>query len=106
MIGFVGALGGEAIRTLSQLKADLCFMGTENLDLSSGLTEFDWEVVQLKKAMVESTKKMVALNISEKINSSQRFNVCPTTSIHTLVTELDPVDNMLKPFAGKGLDIL
>lgn len=100
------ALGGEAIRTLSQLKADLCFMGTGNLDLSSGLTEFDWEVVQLKKAMVESAKKMVVLTISEKINSSQRFNVCPTSSIHTLVTELNPTDEILKPFVEKGLEIL
>ena len=100
------AIGGDAIRTLSQLKADLCFMGTGNLDLDTGLTEFDWEVVQLKKAMIESSKKMVVLTISEKINSSQRFNICPTISIHTLITELEPTHSILKPFAEKGLEIL
>ncbi len=100
------ALGGEAIRTLSQLKADLCFMGTGNLELAAGLTEFDWEVVQLKKAMLDSSKRMVVLTISEKINSSQRFNVCPTSSIHTLITELSPTSEMLKSFVEKGLEIL
>jgi DeoR family transcriptional regulator, fructose operon transcriptional repressor len=100
------AVGGDAIRTLSQVKADLCFLGMGNLDAETGLSEFDWEVVQLKKAMVESAKKVVVLTISEKINSSQRFNVCPTTSIHTLVTELEPGHALLESFKNKGLEIL
>ena len=100
------AIGGDAIRTLSQVKADLCFMGMGNLDAETGLSEFDWEVVQLKKAMVESAKKIVVLTISEKINSSQRFNICPTTAIHTLVTELEPNHSLLLPFKERGLEIL
>ncbi|MFM7429772.1 MAG: DeoR/GlpR family DNA-binding transcription regulator [Flammeovirgaceae bacterium] len=82
------AVGGDAIRTLQQVKADVCLMGTGNLDVNHGLTEFDWDVVQLKKVMIESAKRVMVLTISEKINSSQRFNVCPVTSIHTLITEL------------------
>jgi DeoR family transcriptional regulator, fructose operon transcriptional repressor len=100
------AVGGDAIRTLSQIKADLCFLGMGNLDAETGLSEFDWEVVQLKKAMIESAKKVVVLTISEKINSSQRFNVCPTTSIRTLVTELEPSNALLHSFKKKGLEIL
>jgi DeoR family transcriptional regulator, fructose operon transcriptional repressor len=100
------ALGGDAIRTLSQIKADLCFLGMGNLDAQTGLTEFDWEVVQLKMAMIESAKKIVVLTISEKINSSQRFNICPINAIHTLVTELEPGHSLLVPFREKGLEIL
>lgn len=100
------AVGGDAIRTLSQVKADVCFLGMGNLDSETGLSEFDWEVVQLKKAMIESAKKVVVLTISEKINSSQRFNICPTASIHTLVTELQPDHALLHSFKKKGLEIL
>ncbi|MFM8912723.1 MAG: DeoR/GlpR family DNA-binding transcription regulator [Flammeovirgaceae bacterium] len=100
------AIGGEAIKTLSHVKADFCFMGTGNLDAKHGLTEFDWEVVQLKKAMVESANQVVVLTISEKINSAQRFNVCPVTSIHVLATELQPSDTRLDEFKAKGLQVL
>lgn len=100
------AVGGDAIRTLSQVKADLCFMGMGNLDAETGLAEFDWDVVQLKKAMLESARKVIVLTISEKINSSQRFNICSTESIHTLITELDPSHPMLLPFKVKGLEVL
>jgi DeoR/GlpR family transcriptional regulator of sugar metabolism len=100
------ALGGEAIKTLSHVKADFCFMGTGNLDAKHGLTEFDWEVVQLKKAMIETANQVVVLTISEKINSAQRFNICPVTNIHVLATELQGTDLRLKEFRDKGLLVL
>lgn len=100
------SVGGDAIRTLQQIKADLCLMGTGNLDVNDGLTEFDWDVVQLKKGMIESAKRVMVLTISEKINSTQRFNVCPIASIHTLITELNPDDALLHEFKEKGLEIL
>lgn len=100
------AIGAETVRTLAHVKADFCFMGTGNLDVKHGLTEFDWDVVQLKKAMIETAKQVVVLTISEKINSAQRFNVCPVTSVHTLVTELSPNDSILKDFKNKGLEVL
>ena len=56
--------------------------------------------------MVEATNKVVVLTISEKINSSQRFNICTTSAIHTLVTELDPSNAILSPVREKGLEIL
>jgi DeoR family transcriptional regulator, fructose operon transcriptional repressor len=100
------ALGGETIQTISQINADLCFLGTGQLDPQKGLTEFDWEVVQLKKAMIVASKKVVSLTISEKINSAQVYKVCDTQSIHTLITELSPRDPFLQSFVKLGLEIL
>jgi len=100
------SLGAETVRSLSQLKADLCFLGTGHLDADYGLTEIDWEVVQLKKAMIQASKKIVSLTISEKMNSVQRYKVCETQAIHTLITELKPHDPFLEPFRKQGLEIL
>lgn len=100
------ALSAETIQTISQIRADLCFLGTGHLDLIQGLSEFDWEVVQLKKAMIQASKKVVSLTISEKINSSQVYKVCDITAIHTLITELNPEDPFLAPIKKLGLEIL
>ena len=48
-------VGSEAISKIRQLKADICFLGTNAIDLQNGVTDIDWEVVQLKKAMIESS---------------------------------------------------
>jgi DeoR/GlpR family transcriptional regulator of sugar metabolism len=100
------ALGADALNTLSQIKADICFVGTGHLDPSHGLSEFDWEVVQLKKAIIRASKQVVSLTLSAKLNSSQRYQVCPLQSIHTLVTELNPQDEMLAPYRKEGVHIL
>ena len=81
-------------------------MGINALHISHGLTDNDWEVVQVKKAMMESSAKTVLLTISEKINTTQRIRICDTKSIHTLVTELPETDEILHPFKKVGVEIL
>ncbi|MDN5203247.1 DeoR/GlpR family DNA-binding transcription regulator [Fulvivirgaceae bacterium BMA10] len=100
------AVGGSALNTLSGIKMDICFMGTGYLDPINGLTEFDWEVVQMKKAMINASKKIVSLTISEKLNSIQRYKICEIQSIDTLITELDGSAEVLKPYRDQNINIL
>ena len=99
-------VGGEAIAKIRQIKADLCFLGVNAIDAEHGITDNDWDVVQIKKAMIESAKKVVCLSIAEKINSCQPFHVCPIEEIDTLITELRPDDPLLEPYRRKGIHIL
>ena len=100
------ALGAEALDTLSQVTADLCFLGTGHLHPDHGLSEFDWDVVQLKRAMIRSSKKTISLTLSAKLNSKQQYKICDINAIDTLVTELDPFDDQLKDFRKSGIKIL
>ena len=99
-------VGSEAISKIRQMKADLCILGTNAIDAEHGITDNDWDVVQLKKAMIESSKKVVSLTISEKINTVQPIRVCNLNDIDILVTELDPNDPVLKPYANAGIKLL
>ena len=99
-------VGGEAISQIKQIKADICFLGTIALEVVHGLTDNDREVVQVKKAMIESSAKVVSLAISEKINTTQRIKVCETTAIDLLITELDVDDALLWPYKKLGIEIL
>ena len=99
-------VGGEAISKIRQIKADLCILGTNALDTINGLTDNDWDVVQVKKAMIESSDKVVSLSISEKLNTSQRIKVCDLQEIDILITELQPSHEMLVNYKKAGLEIL
>lgn len=99
-------VGPEAIAKIRQMNADVCFLGINAIDLQQGITDNDWEVVQLKKAMIESSKKTVCLTISEKINTVQPIQVCSLDKIHTLITELSPEDSLLKPYRAAGVEVL
>ena len=100
------AVGGNVINTLSDIKTDICFLGTGYLDPAHGLTEFDWEVVQIKKAMIKAARRTVLLTISDKLHSVQRYKTCDLNAIDTLVTELTPDSEALLPFKNDTIHFL
>jgi DeoR/GlpR family transcriptional regulator of sugar metabolism len=97
------ATGGSAINILSQLKADICFLGTGYLDPLNGITEIDWEIAQLKKAMIAASKKIISLTISEKLNTTNRYKICEINALDVLVTEMDPTSPKLQSYRDQGL---
>lgn len=99
------AVGGEAISKINGIKADLCFLGINAID-ENGISDNDWEVVQVKKAMIQASEKTVVLSISEKINTHQRFTVCGLQDIHTLITEVNATDPLTEAYRKKGIQIL
>ena len=99
-------VGPEAIEKISRVNADLCFLGTNAIDEEHGLTDNDWDVVQVKKAMVKSSAKVVCMTISEKLQTYQPIGVCELKHIDYLVTELEPGASILKPFIDAGITVL
>ncbi|WP_435225781.1 DeoR/GlpR family DNA-binding transcription regulator [Niabella hirudinis] len=99
-------VGASALSKIREVNADLCFLGTNAIDLQRGITDNDWEVVELKKAMVAASAKTVCLAISEKLNSFEALQVCVLKQIDYLITELDPDDKMLQPYVAAGITVL
>lgn len=99
-------VGGEAIARIRHIRADLCFLGVDAIHIQHGITDSDWDVVQLKKAMIESSQKVVCLSISEKTNSVKPVHVCDVSRINTLITELPPDSAVLSPYVHAGIEVL
>lgn len=99
-------IGANAIHNLSEIKVDYGFIGTGYVDSFYGLTEFDWDIVQVKKAVVKCSKKTVLLSISEKLNSQHRYKTCDINAINTMITELDPENEVLNPFRSHDIILL
>lgn len=91
-------VGAQVIQQLSEIQADLCFLGTNSVSLIKGVTDSDWEAVQVKKAMIKSARETVILSIAEKLDSIQKIKVCNLTELKYLVTDLNPDDKLLKKY--------
>ncbi|MBW7838037.1 MAG: DeoR/GlpR transcriptional regulator [Chitinophagaceae bacterium] len=99
-------VGSEAIARIKELKVDICFMGINAINVEEGVSDNDWDIVQVKKAMIEASRKLVCLTISEKINSRQVIPICPLNKVDTLITELSPDDPLLRPYVRAGVRVL
>lgn len=98
--------GASAVHNLSEIRVDFSFIGTGYVDSLHGLTEFDWDIVQVKKAVINASKKTILLCISEKLNSQHRYKTCDINAINTMITELKPANNLLNLFRNKDIHLL
>lgn len=93
-------IGSQVVNQLSEIHVDLCLLGTNSLSIEDGITDSDWEVVQIKRAMLRCATKTAILSIAEKLNSVQGMRVCNLSGISYLVTDLDPDHQSMDGFAG------
>lgn len=100
------AVGPNTIHNLSEIKVDYGFIGTGYVDVNFGLTEFDWDIVQIKKAVIKASKKSILLSISEKLNSQHRYKTCDINEIDAMITELDADHLLLQPFKNQDIELL
>ena len=98
-------IGEKPISELAQIRVDLCFLGVNAIDAKAGLSEQDWKVAQVKKAMIQSADKLAVLTISEKLNSVFKMKLCNPRAIDYLITELKPTDKKLSAYL-KNMQIM
>jgi DeoR/GlpR family transcriptional regulator of sugar metabolism len=99
-------IGPDAIQSIEAIRSDLCFLGINAIDPVHGVTDNDWDIVQLKRAMIKSSKKTVCLTISEKLASWQPVKVCELADVDILITELNAEDPLLLPYVDAGITVL
>ncbi len=99
-------IGGDAFLKLAEIKADLCVMGTNAIDINEGITDLEWETVEVKRAMFKASSKVAILAISEKLNTVMKLKVSPISEIDVLITELAPEEALLKPYQVHGLNLM
>lgn len=99
-------IGIDVLQVLSKIKADICFMGVSSINIKQGLTEMGYEVSIVKKAMIESSDRVVAMFTTDKLNTKRPHVVCDITKLDTIVTELDSSDASLEEYVKSGVSIL
>ncbi|MFK5959321.1 MAG: DeoR/GlpR family DNA-binding transcription regulator [Lutibacter sp.] len=99
-------VGLDVVSSISQLRADLCFMGTGGINVNNGMTEPNWEVSHIKKCMIEASAKVIVLCTNNKINEIKRYPVTPINRINTIITDSNPSDQIFNSFKEKGVTIL
>jgi len=91
-------VGTRTINELHRIRYDLCFMGVNAISVNRGLTDIDIDVVEVNKAMLETSDKTALFSISEKLNVEKRYQIAGLSDIDYLVTELSPDDRLLDSY--------
>lgn len=98
--------GIDVIQYLSNIRANICFIGVSALGMDQGVTDEGYEVSLIKKAMINASQHTVYLATSNKLNSTLNYDVCSLKEIGTVVTDYDPEDPKIKPYKDIGINLV
>lgn len=90
-IAYVGSFAEKFIRNIN---ADILFFSCRGISLDGKLTDSSMEESELRKVMIEHSKKKVFLCSSEKIGRSYMYNLCHRTQIDEIVSNAELPDSL------------
>lgn len=86
--GHLAATVGEAaIQNMKQFQVDKAFIGVHSINFDVGLTSIATMQMQVKKAILETAKKVFVLADSSKFGSGYLSVICPIGDVYKIITD-------------------
>ncbi|WP_345543608.1 DeoR/GlpR family DNA-binding transcription regulator [Microbacterium jejuense] len=84
------AVGADTVRAIGALRPDVAFVGTNGLSAAFGLSTPDPDEAAVKRAIVESARRVVVVADAEKFGAELLVGFAPLHEIDVLVTDAAP----------------
>ena len=100
------AVGPDTIAALSQLRADVSFIGTNGISLDHGLSTPDRTEAATKRAIVAAGRRTVLLVDSSKIGIESTIRFATLDQVDTVVTDDGITDSDRSTLEQAGLEVV
>jgi DeoR/GlpR family transcriptional regulator of sugar metabolism len=97
-------VGAAAVEALRSVRADVCVLGVCSFHPDVGVTTFDRDEADVKRAMVACSDVVLALATADKLSSANPWVVAELDQVHHLVT--DGKDALTRPYATAGINVV
>jgi DeoR family transcriptional regulator, fructose operon transcriptional repressor len=100
------AVGDAGVRTLSNLRVDVAFMGTNGIVPGYGFTTPDEEEALVKRAMVSAGQRVVVLADSSKLDQETLVRFAAPEDVDVLVTDDGADRDILSDLEKAGIEVV
>ncbi len=98
----LAAVGSWALAALTQIHADVVFLGTNGVTVERGLTTPDLAEAQVKRALVAAARRVVVLADHTKLGVSDFALVAPLSAVDVLITDSDAAPELVDEIEAAG----
>lgn len=102
-LSLVGPLAEDVLK---QIRADILFLGVDGFDPKVGVTTPNVLESRVNRAMVNASRKVVAVCDSTKFGRSSMALIVPPTAIHTVITDNQALGAHVKTLRSAGIEVL
>ena len=99
------AVGGRALREISDLRPDVFLLGSCALDLLAGIGCFGFEDAEFKRALIGRSRRVVTAITNEKLPISAPFVVAPVDCLADVVLKADVQQEIAEGLRQRGVTV-
>ena len=99
-------VGPLAEEMLSEIHADILFLGVDGFDPAVGITTPNVLESRVNRAMVKASRKVVAVCDSTKFNRRSLALIVPSSSVHTVITDAQIAEETLESLRSFGIQVI
>jgi DeoR family transcriptional regulator, fructose operon transcriptional repressor len=100
------AVGADTVDVLSHLRVDVAFLGTNGVTSEHGLTTPDPEEAAVKRALIASGRRVVALADASKFGVETAIRFAAPGEIDVLVTDSDVSSTDRRALTKAGIEVV
>jgi DeoR/GlpR family transcriptional regulator of sugar metabolism len=95
-------LGAQTLREVQQVFADLLILGSCGLASLVGVTAFDRDEAEIKRAMVQQSRDVMLAATNEKLETVAPFRICDIKDVSQLILEGSASPATIRALMGMG----
>ena len=100
------AVGPDAVRMISQLRADKAIVGVNGVSVEGGITIPDRLVAEVKRAMVDHSAELVVVADHTKLGVTSLFRIAPIEAVDKLITDAGATQKQVEEFRNAGVEVI
>jgi DeoR family transcriptional regulator of aga operon len=97
--------GPLATRILEEITLDVVFLGVDAVDPVQGAYAHHEGEASINRLMAGRARKVVVAADSSKLGTHAFAQICPSSSVHMLITDDGATDDMVKAFEAEGVAV-
>ncbi|WP_406699915.1 DeoR/GlpR family DNA-binding transcription regulator [Singulisphaera sp. Ch08] len=88
------------------IRPDVCILGAAAVHPEAGITTFDAEEAEVKRAMVAYASRVIVLAAGEKLGTVSLHLIAPAGRVTHLVTDSDAAPEVLRQLRELGIEVI
>lgn len=99
-------VGGMTKDALAGFNADKAFIGIGGLTIDKGITDYNMEEVEVKRAMIRTAREVFVLADHSKLERLAPICIAPLNAVHALVTDFAVTEHQCQILRSSGLNVI
>lgn len=99
------AVGADTVHVIESMRPDVAFVGTNGVSSGFGLSTPDPDEAAVKRAIVQSARRVVVVADAEKLERELLVGFAPLAEIDVLVTDVAPGRELSAALSDAGVEV-